>query len=146
MPSRLRQPRKLKAPRLYTHARKSYRESAPRTPDVVTVPGLNQWESRVYFALLELKIRFTVQSAFGGGSILGGGRADFLLPDYGVDLEVNGPYHFTTEGRARDLLRNLVVQKDGYVVKTIEGRDFERLKPRILELLGSPFAGLGGSA
>jgi len=105
---------------------------------VAPVPGLNGPESRIYWALQELGIRFSVQTALLGGNILGGARAEFLLFDYGIDIEFNGPFHGTTEGRARDILRNLTVEKAGFRVIPLFDRDLLDLKRRILEIIGSP--------
>ena len=92
----------------------------------------------VAHALDALGIRYQAQSTFGGGSILGGGRMDFLLPAYRIDIEYNGPFHGTTEGRAHDLLRNQIVIAKGYRVVGIFQADLARLKKRILELIGRP--------
>jgi very-short-patch-repair endonuclease len=63
---------------------------------------------------------------------------DFLLPDYRVDLEVRGPFHDTSSGLARDVLRNSVIEASGFKVVQIDNKDFYRLKPRILEIIGTP--------
>ena len=114
-------------------------------PPVEEVPGLNGPESRVYWALHELKIDFLPQKSLFGGNILGGARTDFLLPDYRIDLEYAGPLHSTTEGRGRDTLRNIGVLSLGYTVRTLTERDLPNLKQRILQLIGRPvFAVLAG--
>ena len=141
-----RQPGKLRGssrrlmgrPRIYLRALKLYRPKRAGFEDITPLPGLNQWETRVYYALLELKIRFSAQTNLGGGNILGGARADFLLPDWGIDLEVAGPFHFLAGGKARDLLRSQTVQAQGYRLVTLTVDDLPNLKKRILELIGAP--------
>jgi len=140
MPKRLlTSPRKaMSAPRINIRARKLIRLSRPDLPPVTQVPGLNLPESRIHKALTELKIRFQVQRNVLGGGILGGAKADFLLPDYMIDLEYQGPFHGVAAGKARDVLRNLGVASKGYRVVPLYERDLKRLKPRILELIGKP--------
>ena len=140
MPKRLMSsPRKMmSAPRISIRARKFIRLSRPDLPPVTQVPGLNIPESRIYKALKELKIRFQVQRNVLGGGILGGAKADFLLPDYMVDLEYQGPFHGVAEGKARDVLRNLGLTSKGYRVVQLYEQDLKRLVPRILELIGKP--------
>lgn len=112
--------------------------AAPKLPPVAIVPGLNDPESRIYNALRELQLNFSVQRGVLGGDVLGGARMDFLLFDYRIDLEYNGPFHDVTAGRAKDALRNLGITRMGYKVETVFERDLPRLKPRILEIIGRP--------
>lgn len=128
----------LRAPRIYPRARKISRAKLRAYDPVIPRPGMNVPETMIANALDELKIIYQAQASFGGGSILGGGRMDFLLPLHRIDLEYNGPFHGTTEGTARDALRNLLAQQQGYRVVTIHQRDLARLKPRILEAIGRP--------
>ena len=109
-------------------------------PGVELVEGLNDPESRIYRALTDLNIQFSAQTNLLGGSVLGGARVDFLLPDFGIDLEYAGPQHSTTEGAGRDLLRNIGVQSLGYRIVTLYARDLPNLKRRILQLIGSTVA------
>ena len=140
MPRRLlTSPRKaISAPRIFIRSRKLGRITKPDLPPVAIVPGLNGPESRIYKALTQLKINFDVQRNVLGGSILGGARADFILPDYRINLEYQGPFHGVTEGRARDVLRNIGMTSKGYRVVAIFQQDLKRLKPRLLELIGKP--------
>ena len=140
MPRRLlSSPRKaLSAPRIFIRAQKLGRITKPELPAVTIIRGLNGPESRIYKALTELKITFDVQRNVFGGSILGGARADFILPDYRINLEYQGPFHGVTEGRARDILRNIGMTSKGYRVVAIFQQDLKRLKPRLLELIGKP--------
>lgn len=100
--------------------------------------ALNQPESIIFYALQELKINFSAQVGLAGGSVLGGARADFLLPDYRMNLEYHGPQHDTTYGAARDLLRNITVKQRGYRVIQVYEADLKRIKPRLLEIVGRP--------
>lgn len=127
------------APRIYPRARKIGRAVLRPYDSVLPRPGMNVPETMIANALDELKISYQPQSSFGGGSILGGGRMDFLLPSYRIDLEYNGPFHGTTEGGAHDLLRNQQVVARGYRVVKLYERDLARLKPRILEIVGRSF-------
>mgnify|MGYP003147241188 CR=1 FL=1 len=140
MPRRLlSSPRKaISAPRIFIRARKLGRITKPDLPPIDIVPGLNSPESRIYKALKELKINFDVQRNVFGGSILGGARADFLLPDYKINLEYQGPFHGIAEGRARDILRNIGLTSKGYRVVALFQQDLKRLKPRLLEVIGKP--------
>jgi very-short-patch-repair endonuclease len=60
------------------------------------------------------------------------------LPDYKINLEYQGPFHGVTEGRARDVLRNIGMTSRGYRVVALFQQDLKRLKPRLLELIGKP--------
>src|SRR3990167_4957911 len=117
MPSLLSKPRTtlLGKPRLYVRARKVRLPSTGLAP-IVPIPGLNQAETRVQLALDELGIVSVRQQNILGGSLLGGARADWILPAYRIALEFAGPFHGTTEGRGRDALRNLGVEAQGYRV------------------------------
>ena len=137
-PRLLQSPRKLLTrPKITLRARK-FTIAVPRLPPVAIVPGLNDPESRIYNALRELQLNFSVQRGVLGGDVLGGARMDFLLFDYRIDLEYNGPFHDVTSGRAKDALRNLGIARMGYRVETVFERDLPRLKPRILEIIGRP--------
>jgi len=127
----------LTRPKVTLRARK-FTIAAPKLPPVAIVPGLNDPESRIYNALRELQLNFSVQRGVLGGDVLGGARMDFLLFDYRIDLEYNGPFHDVTAGRAKDALRNLGITRMGYKVETVFERDLPRLKPRILEIIGRP--------
>src|SRR3990167_4047174 len=124
--------------RLAPRARPFRVYSPPALPDVALVEGLNQPESRVYWALVEMHINFTIQANFLGGSILGGARADFVLPDYKIVLLYSGPFHDTTYGRGRDILSNMSYQVNGFDVRVIVESDLEDLKNRIREIIGIP--------
>ena len=128
----------MSAPRINIRARKLIRLSRPDLPPISQVPGLNLPESRIHKALTDLKINFQIQRNVLGGGILGGARADFLLPDYKIDLEYQGPFHGVAAGQARDILRNIGLTSKGYRVVQLYERDLKRLVPRILELIGRP--------
>jgi len=129
----------MKAPRISVRARKIGRRALPAYESVLPRPGMNIPETMVANALDELKISYEAQSSFGGGSITGGGRMDFKLPAYRIDLEFSGVFHSTTEGAAHDMLRNQLVIAQGWRVVTLYERDLPRLKPRILEVVGRSF-------
>jgi len=99
---------------------------------------MNKPETFITNALDELKIENIPQYSILGGDILGGGRADWLLPQYFIDLEYAGPFHSTNEGRYRDSLRNQGFLSLGYRVETLYERDLVRVKPRLLEIVGRP--------
>ena len=128
-----------KAPRIFVRAQKIGRMAFPAYEAILPRPGMNIPETMVANALEALKISYEAQSSFGGGSITGGGRMDFKLPAYRIDLEYAGPFHGTGEGAARDLLRNQLVIAQGFKVVTLYERDLPRLKPRILEVIGRSF-------
>jgi len=75
---------------------------------------------------------------------LGGAKLDFFLPDYMVDLEYNGPFHGTTEGKAKDALRTLALAKDGIRLVVIKEFDLPDLKRVIMEKIGAPVPGTIG--
>ena len=121
------------------------KNSIPVTKEVVlTFVGQNVPESMITRALQALKIKFEAQSQRFGGSILGGAKLDFFLPDYMVDLEYNGPFHGTTEGKAKDALRTLALAKDGIRLVTIKEFDLPDLKRVIMEKIGAPVPGTLG--
>ena len=136
----LRQVRRI-GDRLAVRSRK-FTYARPALPDIMPDPGLNIPETRVAHALTELQISFTTQFSILGGDILGGGRADFLLSDYRIDLEYNGPFHDVQRGNARDQLRNVGFQTLGYRIETLHEPDLYRLKPRLLEIIGRPVIGV----
>lgn len=107
-------------------------------PPIIPAPGLNRPETVITRVLEKLKIRFQAQATFLGGDILGGGRMDWLLPDYRVDLEYNGPFHGTTYGTGRDALRNQGVVSKGYRVVTLNQNDLSHLEQVILQKIGRP--------
>lgn len=97
---------------------------------------MNKPETLVTLTLNELRIKNIPQFSFLGGDYLGGGRMDWLLPEYKIDLEYDGPFHQTSGGRVRDELRNIGVYKMGLRVVKIYEHDLYRLKPRLLEIVG----------
>ena len=128
----------LDPPKITLRARRFDVYSRAGLEPVSIVAGLNEPESRIYHALVELGVRFEVQAPFFGNNYLGGARADFLLHDYGIDLEYQGPFHGTAYGVARDVLRNMGLEASGYRVVPIYERDLADLKRRLLEIIGVP--------
>lgn len=110
---------------------------ATKVPEPL-IAGLNEPETKVANALTDLKIKYEMQKNMYGGSSLGGAKLDFLLPDYSVDLEYNGPFHGTTAGLARDALRTAQLQRDGLRLVTITEFDLPNLKRVILDKIGVP--------
>lgn len=125
------------APKINSRARKIRLPSLTPKP-VIPLPGMNQPESKVAYALNDLHIRYTAQQSFLGGTILGGARSDFTLIDYNIVFLFNGIFHGTTEGRARDAIVNQSYTAEGKRVIPLYDRDLPRIKPRILELIGRP--------
>ena len=117
---------------------------SPKPRPEVQFQGMNEPESIIYDALTKLKIKNTPQQASEGGSSFGGSKMDFFLPDYNVDLEYNGPFHGTTEGKAKDALRTLALAKDGIRLVTIKEFDLPALKRVIMEKIGAPVPGTIG--
>lgn len=103
---------------------------------ITPLPGMNQPETRVAYALQALKIPYVSQMSFLGGSILGGARADFVLPQYKIVMNYDGPFHGTTEGTARDLLVNQTYIMAGYKVFALHEYDLPDLKNNILRYIG----------
>ncbi len=121
------------------------KKPVPTTKEIVlTFVGQNVPESMITRALQALKIKFEAQTQRFGGSILGGAKLDFFLPDYMVDLEYHGPFHGTTEGKARDALRSLSLAKNGIRLVIIKEFDLPNLKRVILEKIGAPIPGTIG--
>lgn len=125
---------------LLTFVKISVRRTGFKTAKVPEplIAGLNEPETKVANALTELKIKFEMQKNMFGGSVLGGAKLDFFLPDYSVDLEYNGPFHGTTEGLAKDTLRNAQLMRSGIRLVIISEFDLPRIKPVILERIGVP--------
>ncbi len=108
-------------------------------PPVSQVEGLNQPESRVYYALVELRIQFSMQTNFLGGSILGGARADFVIASPPTVLLLDGPFHNTGYGLGRDTLVDQTYIASGYrVVHLSTDRVDDNIKRTLVELIGVP--------
>ena len=111
---------------------------SPADTPAVNMQGMNEPETMIYSALTKLGINFESQKAFAGGATFGGAKMDFFLPDYSVDLEYNGPFHGTTEGKAKDLLRTASLVGQGIRVVILNQFDLPNLKRVILEKIGVP--------
>lgn len=98
--------------------------------------SLNGPESRIYFALEDLKIRFGAQEAIGGGTTLGGALADFILFDYSLILEYNGPFHGQADGIARDFWRKVAREEAGFMVAYLGERDLINIHRSITRIVG----------
>lgn len=99
---------------------------------------LNIPESMCYKALESLKVNFQAQVPLGGGRALGGALCDFVLPDHGIVIEYQGPFHFTNEGQSRDFWRVLARAQAGFYTVYIYEHDLKNLRKRMLEIIGSP--------
>jgi very-short-patch-repair endonuclease len=128
------------APRLSVRAKKLgplYRRPNA-LPDVTPLLGMNGPETRIALALREMGIRFTTQQSFMGGSILGGSRADFVLPTYRIVMNFDGPFHTTGYGLARQTLVDATYRAQGYITRPLKQADLYDLKRSILRLIGVP--------
>lgn len=115
--------------------------SADEPVELVTLSDgsiLNIPESKIYRALEALKIDFDAQVSLGGGRALGGALADFIIPDSELVIEYQGPFHFTSEGKARDFWREVTRKQHGFQVAYIEEKDLIRLRKRLVEIIGAP--------
>jgi very-short-patch-repair endonuclease len=111
--------------------------TAPRKLAVLdTGKTLNGPESDVFWALKDLKIRFGAQEPIDGATTLGGALADFILFDYSLIIEYQGPFHGQADGVARDFWRKVVREQAGFMVAYLFERDLVRLHRRITEIIG----------
>jgi very-short-patch-repair endonuclease len=97
---------------------------------------LNIPESIIYRALQDLGLNFQAQASTGGGRTLGGALVDFLLLDYRIALEYQGPFHDTDMGRVQDFWRVVSRQQAGLRTVYIYQEDLRRIKDRLLEIIG----------
>ena len=108
---------------------------------LVTLPTgetLNSWESEVYQALVDLNVNFDAQVRIGGSRVLGGGLVDFVLIDYNLALEIQGPFHDTVEGPERDFWRNVVRAQAGLMTVYIREDDFIDIHRALTLIMGAP--------
>jgi len=110
---------------------------------IVNGHALNIPESKIYFALTDMNIRFTAQEVRGGARKLGSADADFYLPAYNTILEFQGVFHNTDSGRARDIIREANRRRLFGVnrILYLYDRDMVRIHARLRELLGRPAIG-----
>ena len=86
-------------------------------PDPAAYGLGSKQELKVYFWLKQHKIPFETQVNFDGGdTVLGGQRADFVLRDYRMIIEVLGPMHDTPGQQMRDGRKWLNREKEGWAV------------------------------
>lgn len=106
-------------------------------PIVINGRALNRPETLIAQTLAQMKIQAIPQFSFLGGDFLGGGRMDWYLPRYRIDLEYNGPFHETSGGKARDALRNVGVRASkGVRVEALHFEDLFDLKAKIRKIVG----------
>lgn len=126
-------------PKLSARARKVRVSYDPLyRPPPLPVAGLNGPESEVFAALVELKVNFRAQASYFGGDILGGARADFVLFDVRKVLLVDGPFHLTTYGLARDILTDVTYRSNGFEPIHMTLDKLANLKPYLLSVMGRP--------
>lgn len=108
----------------------------------VTLPNgdtLNIPESRIYYALVDMKYEFVPQKIIGGGRRLGGGFIDFYLPKERVAIEFQGPFHSTDLGVVKDSLRRATRMKflgaGGRVVEIFDA-DLDRIHEVLRKRVG----------
>ncbi len=78
-------------------------------------------EVKVYLWLRQRKIHFAVQVNFDGGDrALGGQRADFVLWDYRMIVEVLGYWHYTPGQQLRDERKWDRRRRDGWQIVTVD--------------------------
>jgi hypothetical protein len=127
------------APRRSTRARLVRISYDPTyRPPPRPIAGLNGPESEVYNALVELRVNFSAQASFLGGSVTGGARADFLLYDVRKVLLFDGPFHLTTYGLSRDILTDITYRSSGFEPVHMHTSDLANLKPYLLGVMGRP--------
>lgn len=105
-------------------------------PMVIGGRQLNRPETLVTLTLNEMKIENIPQFSFLGGDFLGGGRMDWYLPLYKIDLEFDGPHHSTTGGLARDAIRDVGVRNKGLRIVRLYYTDLFNLKARLAQIIG----------
>ena len=73
-------------------------------------PAMTLPEAIYWYLCEKFQVEFVYQSDFGGGRELGGAVIDFLLPDFGVAVYVNGVWwHSKLEVVERDLAAMIAV-------------------------------------
>lgn len=101
---------------------------------------LNADEAQVYYALVRRGVNFQTQVPLAGGNVLGGLSVDFLLPDYHMDLEYDGPFHDTTIGQARNFWRQATAARLGLTRVALHDFDLPHIDRRLGEILANPGA------
>ena len=103
---------------------------------------LSSWEYKVMKALQQRAITFQMQVSYEGGvGILGGMRVDFLLPDYGAVLRIQGPWHQFPGARSRDEMQRVYLSGRGFNVVDLWEADLENLDQVLAQKLGTPIRG-----
>lgn len=101
-------------------------------PVMVDGKYLNIPESKIYRALEDLKVDFRAQVPIGGGRVLGGALCDFILYDYNINLEFQGPFH---EAEA-DFWRKVAREQAGFMVEYLYDTDLINIHRRLKEIMG----------
>ena len=93
---------------------------------------LNIPESIIYRALEDMKVNFRPQVPLSGGWTKGGALCDFILDDYRINLEFQGPFH-----RAEaDFWRKVAREKNRFMVVYLYDRDLINIHKRLKEIMG----------
>jgi len=105
-------------------------------PEIVTVLVGGRWktlnipESAIYRALEDLRVNFRTQVAVAGGRSWA--LCDFILDDYRINLEFQGPFH----NPADDFWRRVAREQAGFMVEYLYDRDLIRIHRRLQEIMG----------
>lgn len=104
-------------------------------PEQITLEDgtkLNIPESKIYRALEKLKVNFSSQVPLHGGRVMGGALCDFILWDYRINLEYQGPFH---EAEA-DFWRKVAREKSRFIVEYLYERDLINIYKRLRQIMG----------
>lgn len=129
-------------PRLHTtqiHKRFPRSPIAPQQRRyIVNGTWLSYGESIIYEALRSMGIPFEANT-WVLGRTAGGAQLDFVIPaPWYVVIEYQGEFHQTSEGEARDRLRNFLRRGLGYRIVYIYERDL----PNIRDVLRNTLSGV----
>ena len=117
------------------------RKPPPEVPPFELL-GMSSWERKLYYALKKRAITFRTEVNFEGGvGILGGMRVDFILPDWGMVLRVQGPWHTFSHAKSRDELQRVYLSGRGFNVVDLFEDDIENLDAALARVLGVPVRG-----
>lgn len=94
---------------------------ADTLPSPATLGVGSMSEVKVYLWLRRKRIPFQTQQNFdGGANVMGGQRADFVLPDYHMIIEVLGYFHYTPGQELRDNRKWDNRRRDGWQIVTVD--------------------------
>jgi very-short-patch-repair endonuclease len=84
--------------------------------DIKLSNGLNITENKLFEAMKKIGLNPEIQYQISQMKV------DFAFPEEMIAIEVNGPYHYTEEGKLRDKKRYFVLRKEGWKVKTFTAK------------------------